>query len=324
VMEPMESRELSNKRAIYASLAGNAGIALAKFVAAAFTGSTAMLSEGIHSLVDTSNQALLLLGWQQAKQPADERFPYGQGKAVYFWGLIAIIVFTLGGFYSLYLGFQNILQPRPIEHAWLNYGILAIALVLEFLAWRVGVREFRQIKGQASFLDAVRNAKDPSIAILIFENSADMMGIVVAFLGILLSQVTGILYFDGAASMIIGLILVAAALWLAHEVKNLLIGESADLELVQGIRTLVDVYPDVCEIEEITTLHMGPEYVLVNMRVKFVEITSADDIEQATHDLEEQIQNLFPLAKQVYVKPAVRPGARQQRPRLINQRVGVE
>ncbi len=324
MMGPMESRELSNKRAIYASLAGNAGIALAKFVAAAFTGSAAMLSEGIHSLVDTSNQALLLLGWQQAKMPADERFPYGQGKAVYFWGLIAIIVFTLGGFYSFYLGFQHILEPRPIEHPWLNYGILAIALVLEFMAWQVGVREFRQIKGQARFLDAVRNAKDPSIAILIFENSADMIGIVVAFFGILLSQVTGILYFDGAASMIIGLILVTAALWLAHEIKNLLIGESADQELVQGIRNLVSACAEIREIEEITTLHMGPEYVLVNMRVKFLENTLAHAIEQVTHDLEQQIQSLFPLVKLVYVKAAVSPRHRQQRVQLINQRAGVD
>ena len=151
-----------------------------------------MLSEAVHSLVDTSNQVLLLLGLRESRTPADEGFPYGHGKAVYFWGLIAIVVFTLGGWCSVYQGVLHVLDPQPVENARLSYAVLGFAFVLEAMAWRVGVIEFRRNKGDAAYLAAVRNAKDPSIAILIFENSADMIGIVVAFFGIMLGQVTGI------------------------------------------------------------------------------------------------------------------------------------
>lgn len=323
-VETSPSLESSNKRAIYASLAGNLGIALSKFVAALFSGSSAMLSESIHSLVDTSNQVLLLLGLRESKAPADERFPYGQGKAVYFWGLIAIVVFTLGGLYSFYQGVQHILHPHPIENPGLSYGILGFAFVLEAMAWRVGVKEFQQTKGDASYLDAVRDAKDPSIAILIFENSADMIGIVVAFLGILLSQITGILLFDGVASVIIGVILIVAAMWLAHETKSLLIGEGADQELVEGVRALAIGHPQVKSIAEITTLHMGPEVVLVNMRVKFDDSAYAAEIVQVTDLLEYQIRERFPLVKHAYVKAVVRPSMPEQPVVLTGQRVSVD
>ncbi len=311
----MHSQEASNRRAIYASLAGNSGIALSKFAAALFTGSTAMLSEAIHSLVDTSNQVLLLLGMRESRAPADERFPYGQGKAVYFWALIAILIFTLGGIYSFYQGVQHVLHPHAIESPGVNYAILGVAFVLEAMAWRVGIVEFRQTKGDRGYIDAVRNAKDPSIAILIFENSADMIGIIVAFCGILLSQLTGILVFDGIASIIIGMILITAALWLAHETKSLLIGEGADGQMVQDIRTLVGAQAGVNNIEEISTLHMGPEVVLVNMRVRFEDTAFARDVEQVTDYLEQQIRSRFPLVKHVYVKAVV--GSASPEPSLV-------
>ncbi|MCA9871245.1 MAG: cation transporter [Caldilineae bacterium] len=320
----MDAHEASNKRAIYASLAGNVGIALSKFIAAAFSGSSAMLAEAIHSLVDTSNQVLLLLGIRESKGPADDDFPYGRGKAVYFWGLIAIFVFTLGGFYSFVEGVQHLIHPHEIENAGLNYAILGFAFILEAMAWRVGVKEFQETKGDANYIDAVRNAKDPSIAILIFENSADMIGILVAFFGILLTQVTGILYFDGLASMIIGVILVMAALWLAHETKSLLIGESADKQIVQGIRGLVSAQSQIKSIEEITTLHMGPEFVLVNMRVKFDDAALASDIALVTDFLEVQIRDLYPLVKRVYVKAAVGARNHEQIARLLHHPVARE
>ncbi|MCB0200966.1 MAG: cation transporter [Anaerolineae bacterium] len=320
----MDAHEASNKRAIYASLAGNVGIALSKFIAAAFSGSSAMLAEAIHSLVDTSNQVLLLLGIRESKGPADDDFPYGRGKAVYFWGLIAIFVFTLGGFYSFVEGVQHLIHPHEIENAGLNYAILGFAFILEAMAWRVGVKEFQETKGDANYIDAVRNAKDPSIAILIFENSADMIGILVAFFGILLTQVTGILYFDGLASMIIGVILVMAALWLAHETKSLLIGESADKQIVQGIRGLVSAQSQIKSIEEITTLHMGPEFVLVNMRVKFDDAALASDIALVTDFLEVQIHDLYPLVKRVYVKAAVGARNHEQIARLLHHPVARE
>lgn len=322
--ETSSSLENSNRRAIYASLAGNIGIALSKFVAALFSGSSAMLSEGIHSLVDTSNQLLLLIGLREAKAPANEHFPYGQGKAVYFWGLISIVVFMLGGFYSFYEGVQHILFPRPIENAGLNYAILGFAFVLESMAFSVGVREFKQNKGDRSYVDAIHDTKDPSISILIFENSADMIGIIVAFLGILLCQITGILLFDGVASIIIGVILIVAKLWLAVETKSLLIGESADEQLLEGIRSLTNARPEIRSIEEITTLHMGPEYVLVNMRVRFDDGVHAAEIVQVTDLLEAQIRERFPLVKHAYVKGASRSLILEQAPKLASQPASID
>ncbi|MES0327766.1 MAG: cation diffusion facilitator family transporter, partial [Gammaproteobacteria bacterium] len=211
-----------SKKVIYAALVGNTLISITKFAAAAMTGSSAMLSEGIHSLVDTGNQVLLLHGLRQAKKPADENFPFGHGKEVYFWSfIVAILIFALGGGISIYEGISHIRHPEPMSNPMINYVVLSLALLFEGAAWLFAFREFKQVKGKWGYLEAIQRAKDPSIFVVLFEDSAAMLGLLVAFAGILLSQTTGILYFDGAASVIIGFILIGTSMWLAYETKSL-------------------------------------------------------------------------------------------------------
>jgi len=309
--------EPSNKRAIFISLTVNIVISLIKLVAATITRSAAMLAEAIHAFADTSHEVFLLLGVRQAQAPADERFPYGQGKAVYFWGFVAVFVFMLGGILTINDGVQQILHPEPISWFMVAVVILGISMVLNGYALAESLKQFiRTEGGKSSFLDALRNTKDPSMRLLIIQNSLDILGEGLALFAILLSQITGILFFDGAASILVGLLLVGSALWQAGRIKNLLIGQSADDYVVQGIQDLVKRQSTVREIVEITTLHMGPEYILVNLRVRFAEKVVFQDIERACSYLEQQIQSYFPVARRVYVK-ATLPGEGLQQEALL-------
>ena len=197
----------SSKKVIYAALIGNALIAITKFGASVFTGSSAMLAEGIHSLVDTGNQGLLLYGLHKAKKPADEKFPFGHGKEVYFWSfVVAILIFALGAGISLYEGVVHVLDPEPVTNPLINYVVLGLALIFEGGAWFFAFKEFSRTKGKWSYVQAVQRGKDPTIFMVLFEDSAAVLGLIVAFLGIWLGQLTGIAYLDGLATVIIGLI----------------------------------------------------------------------------------------------------------------------
>ncbi|MGD8942000.1 MAG: cation diffusion facilitator family transporter, partial [Desulfobacterales bacterium] len=236
----------SSKKVIYAALMGNALIALTKFIAFFITKSSAMLSEGVHSVVDTGNQMLLLYGLHRAKRPADERFPFGHGKEVYFWGfVVAITIFTIGAGVSLYKGVHHILHPVPIENPSINYIVLACAMVFEGAAWYFAFTEFTKAKGKWGYFEAVQRGKDPSMFVVLFEDSAAMLGIIAAFIGIFLSQVTGNYVYDGMASVVIGFILAGTAVWLAYEIKGLLIGESARPEMVKNIKEIATAYPKI-------------------------------------------------------------------------------
>ena len=225
-----------SKKVIIAALIGNTLISITKFAAALITRSSAMLSEGIHSLVDTGNQILLLYGLKQAKKPADEDFPFGHGKEVYFWSfIVAILIFALGGGISIYEGIQHLRHPNPIFNPLINYIVLGLALLFEGAAWYFAFRGFTRAKGKWGYLEAVQRGKDPSMFVVLFEDTAAMLGLLVAFVGIALTQATGILYFDGIASVVIGLILIGTAVWLAYETKSLLIGESANRPVIKGI-----------------------------------------------------------------------------------------
>jgi cation diffusion facilitator family transporter len=307
----------SNNRAIFVSLTVNVLIALTNFVAALVTGSAAMLAEAIQTLVDSTHELFLLLGVHQARAPADERFPYGQGKAVYFWGLIAVVCFMAGGFVAIYNGWQHIVHPDPVEFALVSYCVLTVAIVLNGVALRTVLKQFVLTKGNASFMDAFRNTKNPSMRLLIVQNSLDIAGATLAFCAIYISQATGKYWFDGVASIFVGIMLVGSALWQASRIKNLLIGQSADEYVVEGIRDLVVRQSGVCEIEEITTLHMGPDYILVNLRLKFEDTALVQEIEQVNFYLERQIQALFPMAKRVYVMAAVPSNSFQPQPVML-------
>ena len=293
----------SSKKVIVAALIGNYLIALTKFAAFFMTRSSAMLSEGVHSLVDTGNQVLLLYGLRRARRPADEQFPFGHGKEVYFWGfVVAIMIFTVGAGVSIYKGIHHLIHPSPIENPNINYIVLGCAMLFEGAAWYFALTEFTKAKGKWGYLEAVRRGKDPSMFVVLFEDSAAMLGILVAFAGIFLSQITGNPLYDGAASVIIGLILAGTAAWLAYEIKGLLIGESARPEIVKGVREIAKSYPKIKHVNEILTLHMGPDFILLNVSVDFADSLLAGDLEDTIARLDRQIKQAYPKIKRVFVE----------------------
>ena len=297
----------SSKKVIYAALIGNALIAVTKFAASGFTGSSAMLAEGIHSLVDTGNQGLLLYGLHKAKKPPDEKFPFGHGKEVYFWSfVVAILIFALGSGISLYEGVLHIFHPEPVENPMINYVVLGLALVFESGAWFFAFKEFSQSKGQWSYLQAVQRGKDPTIFMVLFEDSAAVLGLIVAFLGIWLGQLTGIVYLDGIATVIIGLILGATAVWLAYETKGLLIGERANQEVVESIREMAKQLSGVTHVNEVLTMHMGPEFILVNLSVDFRDGVPSEVVEECVAQLDASIKGKHPSVKRVFIEAEAR------------------
>ncbi|MCA9472559.1 MAG: cation diffusion facilitator family transporter [Nitrospirales bacterium] len=292
-----------SKKVIYAALIGNALIAVTKFAASAFTGSSAMLAEGIHSLVDTGNQGLLLYGLHKAKKPPDEQFPFGHGKEVYFWSfVVAILIFALGAGISLYEGVLHILHPEPIENPMVNYVVLGLALIFEGGAWYFAFKEFSEVKGRWSYFQAVQRGKDPTMFLVLFEDSAAVLGLIVAFVGIWLGQVTGIPYLDGVATVIIGLILGATAVWLAYETKGLLIGESANREVVQDIRALAEQCAEIKHVNEVLTMHMGPDFILVNVSVDFRDGLTSEQVESTIASIDHQIKHVHPRVKRVFIE----------------------
>ena len=296
-----------SKKVIFAALIGNSLIAVTKFTAAFVTGSSAMLSEGIHSLVDTGNQVLLLHGLKQSKKPADEKFPFGHGKEIYFWSfIVAILIFALGGGISIYEGVQHLQHPKPIDKPLINYIVLGLAMLFEGAAWLFALREFTRAKGKWGYVEAVQRGKDPSLFVVLFEDTAAMLGLMVAFAGIALVDMTGILYFDGAASVIIGLILLGTAIWLAYETKGLLIGESANASVVRGIRDILEGYRQIEHINEVLTMHMGPDFVLANISVDFRDNETASSVESVIAEIDSTIKTQFPQIKRIFIEAEAR------------------
>ncbi len=300
-----------SQKVIYAALIGNFLIAITKFAAAAMTSSSAMMSEGIHSLVDTGNQMLLLYGIKRSQRPPDKEFPFGHGKELYFWSfIVAILIFAVGAGVSIYEGIRRVLHPTPIESPHVNYIVLGLAMLFEGAAWVFALREFSEHTGRKGYIRAVQEGKDPTLFVVLFEDSAAMLGLVIAFIGVWLTQMTGILYFDGAASIFIGLILGATAIWLAYETKGLLIGESANPEVVNRIRELAESAPEIQHVNEVLTMHMGPQFILVNLSVEFVDSATADQIEAVIAKLDRGLKESLPRVKRVFVEAEARSPAK--------------
>ena len=292
-----------SRTVIFAALIGNTLISITKFGAAAYTGSSAMLSEGIHSLVDTGNQGLLLYGLKRAARPADEEFPFGYGKEIYFWSfIVAILIFALGGGISIYEGIRHVQHPEPISNPLVNYIVLGFALVFEGFAWWFAFREFNRQKGRWGYIEAIQRTKDPSIFVVLFEDSAAMLGLLVAFAGVALSQATGILFFDGMASIIIGLILVGTAVWLAYETKGLLIGESANRAVINEIREILRDEQSIEQVNEVLTMHMGPDFILANISVKFADSETAERIEAVVAGIDREVKRRHPEIKRIFIE----------------------
>jgi cation diffusion facilitator family transporter len=302
----------SRKLVIIAALIGNSLIAITKFIAASITSSSAMFSEGIHSLVDTGNQILLLYGLKQSQKPADEKFPFGHGKEIYFWSfVVAIMIFAVGAGISIYEGVHRLYDPKPIDNVMINYIVLSLAILFEGAAWYFALREFTRAKGKWGYLEAVQRGKDPSIFVVLFEDSAAILGLVVAFVAIYLSQTTGIYAFDGIASIIIGLILAGTAAWLAYETKGLLIGERANIHVVKGIKKIAKSHTKIGHINEVLTMHMGPDFILVNISVDFVDPITANEMEIVVANLDKSIKTKFPNVKRIFIEAEARKHIKQ-------------
>lgn len=293
----------SSKKAIYAALVGNSLIAVTKFAAAGYTGSAAMMSEGIHSLVDTGNQVLLLYGIKRSNRPASAEFPFGHGKEIYFWSfVVAMLIFALGGAVSIYKGWQHLLHPAPISNIGINYAVLGFAIIFESVALWIALREFNRSRGSRSIMQAVTRGKDPTLFVVVFEDTAALLGLIIALVGIFLFQLTGNPTFDAIASIGIGIVLVLTAFVLALESKNLLIGESADPEIVAGIKKLLDQDPRIRAVNEVATLHMGPDFIVVTVSVDFVDDMSADQVETNVTQFNKEIKAIDPRVKRVFIE----------------------
>ncbi len=291
-------------RTLWIAFGANLGIAVAKFGAAAVTGSSAMLTEGIHSVVDSSNQLLLLWGRRAARRPADQYHPFGYGRELYFWSfIVAVLVFALGAGVSIYEGFLHIADPEPAVSPVIAYGVLLFAFLLEGWSTLAAFKEFRIAKGKLGWIEAVKRSKDPPGFIVLLENGAAMAGILVAAIGLGISQLTGDPRFDGMASIVIGLILAVTAFVLAYESKALLIGEAADPELVTALRALVTARTGVTKVGEVLTVHSSPDQITAMLSVDFDDSISARQVERLVCEIEQEVARSYPLVRRLYIRP---------------------
>jgi cation diffusion facilitator family transporter len=290
-----------SRTAILAAVAGNLAIAATKFVAAALTGSSAMLSEAIHSVVDTGNGGLMLLGQRRSLKPPDAQHPFGHGRELYFWTLIvAVLVFAVGGGMSVYEGVTHIARPAPQENAAWSYGVLGVAAVFEGISWFFGWKAFSVERGRRSVIEAIHVSKDPTSFSVLLEDSAALLGLVLAFAGIFLGRTLGLPQLDGVASTVIGLLLCAVAALMAYESKGLLIGEGLDSEELKSLRALVEADPDVESVQHLYTVYQGAHEVLLAIELHFHNTLSALDVRRAVSRLKRKVKESHPDIVRVY------------------------
>ena len=289
---------------IYGAIAADASVAVAKFVAAGLTGSSSMLSEGIHSTVDTANTCLLLLGQTRAARPPDQRHPFGHGREAYFWSLlVAIVIFGLGGGISTYEGVTHLMHPGPLESATVSYWVLGISAVFGTGSMVIGMREFRRaMRPGESWWRAFRRSKDPTVFTVVFEDAAALLGILLAFLGVLGGHLLNNRYLDGGASLLIGLMMAAVASLLAWECRGLLVGESADPQMIERVRAIVAAEPDVRRADRLMTMQLGPHEVLLTLDVVFRDGITADELARAIDRLEGTIRGQHPDVRQIFIE----------------------
>lgn len=293
-----------SNRTILIALGANVGIAIAKFAAAAITGSSAMLTEGVHSLVDSTNQLLLLHGRRRSRKPADAVHPFGYGRELYFWSfIVAILVFALGAGVSVYEGVLHMLEPEPATSPVIAFAVLGIAAGLEGWSTLAALADFNRSRGANSWWAEIRRSKDAPTLVLLLENAGALVGLGVAAAGLALSLVTHNPFWDGLASVLIGLVLGVLALVLLFEAKGLLIGESADPRVVAAIRQTAEGYPGIVRVHEVLTLHVAPEMVTVLISADFDDTISARAVEGIVARIEGEVARQFPIVTRVFVQP---------------------
>jgi cation diffusion facilitator family transporter len=307
----MASRN-SSIHVIYAALAGNFLIAVTKFSAAAWTGSSAMLSEGVHSLVDTGNQGLMLYGIHRAKKPPDAQHPLGYGRELYFWSfIVALLIFSLGAGVSIYEGITHIQNPVFITDPMVNYVVLSLSFLFEGASWRIAFREFNKHRGGLDYLEAATRSRDPTSFLVLFEDSAALIGIAIAFAGTLAAERLAMPQLDGLASIGIGLVLAATAIFVARECKGLLIGEPAREQTCKSIREMACRLPGIRDIGRLITVHLAPQQIVAILEAHFDEAMTASDIEAAAVRLEGLVRDKHPDVMALFVHP--KAGAKSQR-----------
>ena len=300
---------------VYAALAANVLIAAAKFAAALFTRSSAMLAEAFHSLADTGNQIFLLLGIKLSARPADARHPFGHSNERYFWAfIVAISIFTVGAAFSTYEGVHKVIHFRDpaqrLQHPYWGLGVLLVSMALESFSWLMAFREVRRVKGKLGWVQTIVDARDPVIISVLLEDSAALCGLAVALAGLLLAWLTGNMLFDGLASVVVGLVLAGVAYVLARETKELLLGETVRREDAQLIVEIVEATPRVQRLVVQRTMHLGPEDVLAALKIQFEDGLTTHEIEQIIDEVERRLREKLPHLRRIWIEPGVgRPGA---------------
>ena len=305
---PTDTNQPESKTAIVAALAANLGIAIIKFVASYFTGSSAMLSEGIHSLVDTANEWLLLLGLRSSQQPATPRRPFGHGRELYFWAfMVAVFIFAIGGGLSLYEGYEHLRHPEPLGDPTWNYAVLAVAFAFDGASFLVARRTFNAQRGQQPFWEAFRDSKDPSVFVVLFEDASDLLGLIIAFLGVFLSHYLNMPALDGVASLLIGVLLLVVAGLLLRETKSLLLGEPAEATLLTQITEMVEAEKTIVRASPPLSSYLSPHEILVVVPVEFAPELPAAQLTQVISQLCAKIKAAHPDVQHIFMQPAKLP-----------------
>jgi cation diffusion facilitator family transporter len=298
------SASSSSKLSLYGGIAANVAIAVSKFVAAYVTGSSAMLSEGIHSLVDTGNGGLLLYGMSRSQRPADAQHPFGHGKELYFWALIvAVLIFAIGGGMSFYEGIKHIEHPEPLENPFWNYLVLGVSVLFEGAAAWLAIRALleKQAAG-SSFWQTLRTSRDPAVFASVLENVAAVAGLLIALLGVYFGHLLNNPYFDGGASIIIGLLLMGVAVLLVSRTKNLLVGEGVNDATVQQVQELARQTPGVSQVRPPLTMYLAPDDVMLALDVDFADHLTATQVEEAVEAVQESIRGAHPEFKRIFIE----------------------
>lgn len=294
----------SNKIVVYAALIGNLAIAIVKFIAAYITNSSAMLSEAVHSVVDTLNEILLLYGMKKSKQRADYQHPFGYGRELYFWAfIVALMVFSLGSMVSIYQGVSHIRYPEEMASPSINYIVLSIAILCEGTSWYIALKSFKKSKGSMGYFEAFRRSKDPTTFTVLFEDSAALIGLFIALIGIFLAHQLDMPVLDGVASILIGIVLAISALLLGRETKGLLMGEPADPKLRQNVLSIAQQDSSVLFANGVLTEQMGAHQVIASLSLEFKDNLTSNDIETCVNRIESEIKKIHPEIVALFIKP---------------------
>lgn len=295
-----------SKKAIIAAFAANLGIAIAKFIGFLFTRSTGMLAESVHSLADTGNQGLLLLGSKKSQKEASVKHPFGYGRERYFWAFsVALVIFSLGGAFAFYEGLDKIIHPHEPKYFGVGVGILLFSIALESFSFTTAIREANHLRGSAKFVQFIRHAKTPELPVVLLEDAGALIGLVLALGGLIMAEVTGNARWDAVGSLSIGILLIAIAIFLSIEMKSLLIGEAASSEQEEAIATAINGSPEVKRLIHMRTMHLGPDELLLGTKIHFDDRLTIAELAVAINGVEARIRAAVPSARVIYVEPDI-------------------